>query len=307
MTPDLSVKIGNVSFKNPIFVASGTFGYGLETKELTDPSALGAVVTKSITRHPREGNPSPRIVETPSGMINSIGLANMGVDAYINDVAPRIDQIGTAVITNIAGFSIDDYLYVMGRVEKSGAPICGYEINISCPNVEAGKMEFAVDPELTGRLTEALRKMTSKLLIVKLSPNVTDIVSIARAAKEGGADAVSAVNTVFGMSIDVSTREPHVHTNVGGLSGPAVRPVGVACVYKISRELNIPIIGIGGITSAKDAVEYMLAGASAVQVGTASFRHPDIGRSIIGELEQFLASNEIEDLSEITGGVIAND
>ena len=307
MSCNLNVEIASVSFKNPIFVASGTFGYGLETQELTDSSSLGAVITKSITRHPREGNPPPRIVETPSGMINSIGLANMGVERYIDTVIPRIDEIGTAVITNIAGFSIDDYLYVMEKLEACKAPVCGYEINISCPNVEAGRMEFAVDPELTGRLTEALREVTKKLLIIKLSPNVTNIASIALAAEQAGADAVSAINTVFGMSIDTKSRSPHVQTNVGGLSGPAVRPVGIACVYKISRKVNIPIIGIGGITSANDAVEYMLAGASAVQVGTANYKNADIARSMIDELELYLAENGIENLSELTGGVIPNE
>ncbi len=303
MNRDLTVEIAGVSFKNPLFVASGTFGYGLEAQELTSPSSLGAVITKSITRCPREGNSPPRIVETPSGMINSIGLANMGVERYIDTVIPKVDEIGTAVITNIAGFSINDYLYVIEKLEACKAPVSGYEINISCPNVEAGRMEFAVDPDLTGRLTEALRKVTQKLLIIKLSPNVTDIALIALAAEQGGADAVSAINTVFGMSIDTKSRSPHVQTNVGGLSGPAVRPIGVSCVYNISRKINIPIIGIGGITSANDAVEYMLAGASAVQVGTANYRNPNTAQLMIRELELFLAENGIENLSELTGGV----
>ena len=228
MTVDLSISLGDVSFKNPVFVASGTFGYGTETNDLVDVSQLGAIVTKSITKHPREGNPPPRIVETPSGMINSIGLANIGVDKYIEKMIPVYENIGTQVITNIAGFSIDDYLYVLEKLESSSGSVCGYEINVSCPNVDTGRMEFSVDPKSTRELTKALRSATKKLLILKLSPNVTDIGEIAAAAVEGGADVLSAINTLFGMSIDPATRRPNVNTNIGGLSGPSIRPVGRA-------------------------------------------------------------------------------
>ncbi len=303
MTVDLSTSLCDVNFANPVFVASGTFGYGTETEDLVDASELGAIVTKSITKYPREGNPPPRIVETPSGMINSIGLANIGVDKYIEEMLPFYENIETQVITNIAGFSIDDYLHVLEKLESSDGTVCGYEINISCPNVEAGRIEFAVNPNLTRELTQALWSATEKLLILKLSPNVTDIGEIAAAAVEGGADVLSAVNTLFGMSIDTATRRPNVNTNIGGLSGPSIRPVGIASVFKISKSVDVPIIGIGGIKSAKDVVEYLLAGASAVQVGTANYRDAAIVTKIINDLTTYCEENGIATISEIIGGV----
>ena len=306
MKLDLEINLGDQSFKNPLFVASGTYGYGIEANDLSDSSKLGAIITKSITRFPREGNPPPRIVETPSGMINSIGLANMGVEKYIDSVLPQKDKIGTEIITNVAGFSISDYLFVIEKLESIEAPICGYEINISCPNVEAGKMEFAVDDQLTGKLTENLRAATDKLLIIKLSPNVTDIKTIATAASQGGADAVSAINTVFGMSINVHTKKPNINTDIGGLSGPAIKPIGIANVYKIFKSIDIPIIGIGGITSANDVIEYMLAGASAVQIGTANYRDIGIAQKILNDLKIHCRTNRIEKISKITGKVETN-
>ena len=303
MTVDLSVSLGDVSFKNPVFVASGTFGYGTESNDLVDVSQLGAIVTKSITKHPREGNPPPRIVETPSGMINSIGLANIGVDEYIEKMIPVYENIGTQVITNIAGFSIDDYLHVLEKLESRSGTVCGYEINVSCPNVDTGRMEFSVDPKSTKELTKALRSVTKKLLILKLSPNVTDIGEIAAAAVEGGADVLSAINTLFGMSIDPATRRPNVNTNIGGLSGPSIRPVGIASVYKISKAVDVPIIGIGGITSAKDVIEYLLAGASAVQVGTANFRDVAIATRIINDLGTYCEENDIATICDLIGKV----
>ena len=303
MTVDLSVSLGDVSFKNPVFVASGTFGYGTESNDLVDVSQLGAIVTKSITKHPREGNPPPRIVETPSGMINSIGLANIGVDEYIEKTIPVYEKIGTQIITNIAGFSIDDYLHVLEKLESRSGTVCGYEINVSCPNVDTGRMEFSVDPKSTKELTKALRSVTKKLLILKLSPNVTDIGEIAAAAVEGGADVLSAINTLFGMSIDPATRRPNVNTNIGGLSGPSIRPVGIASVYKISKAVDVPIIGIGGITSAKDVIEYLLAGASAVQVGTANFRDVAIATRIINDLGTYCEENDIATICDLIGKV----
>ena len=303
MTVDLSLSLGDVSFKNPVFVASGTFGYGTETNDLVNVSQLGAIVTKSITKHPREGNPPPRIVETPSGMINSIGLANIGVDKYIEDMIPIYENMGTQVITNIAGFSIDDYLYVLEKLESSGGNICGYEINISCPNVDNGRMVFAVDPNATKELTKTLRSATKKLLILKLSPNVSDIGEIAIAGVEGGADVLSAINTLFGMSIDTATRRPNVNTNIGGLSGPSIRPVGIASVFKISEAVDVPIIGIGGITSAKDVIEYLLAGASAVQVGTANYRDAAIAQKIINDLSSYCELNDVATLRDLIGKV----
>ena len=303
MTVDLSLSLGDVSFKNPVFVASGTFGYGTETNDLVNVSQLGAIVTKSITKHPREGNPPPRIVETPSGMINSIGLANIGVDKYIEDMIPIYENMGTQVITNIAGFCIDDYLYVLEKLESSGGNVCGYEINISCPNVDNGRMVFAVDPNATKELTKTLRSATKKLLILKLSPNVSDIGEIAIAGVEGVADVLSAINTLFGMSIDTATRRPNVNTNIGGLSGPSIRPVGIASVFKISEAVDVPIIGIGGITSAKDVIEYLLAGASAVQVGTANYRDAAIAQKIINDLSSYCELNDVATLRDLIGKV----
>ncbi len=303
MSVDTSVTIGNVEFSNPVFVASGTFGYGVETDELVDVNRLGAIVTKSITPQPREGNPPPRMVETPSGMINSIGLANIGVERYIGEMLPLYESFKTKIITNIAGFSVSDYAEVMEKLEQADGSICAYEINISCPNVEGGKMEFAVDAGMTLTLTKELRQRTEKLLIIKLSPSVTDIGEIAKAAEDGGADAVSAINTVFGMSIDTSSQRFNIATGIGGLSGPAIRPIGVACVHMITSAVSIPVIGMGGITSGSDAVEYMLAGASAVQVGTANYRDPAAGLTVLDEMITFCDEHGFTSLSQLAGAL----
>jgi len=299
---DLDIGIGNVHFKNPIFAASGTFGYGIETPDLVDVSKLGAIFTKSITLHPREGNPPPRIVETPSGMINSIGLSNIGVERYINEMLPEYDHIGTKIIMNIAGSSMEEYVSILEKVEAVSSAIIGYEINISCPNVKEGGMAFGVDSAVTESLTSTLRKKTEKLLIMKLSPNVTDITSIAVAAERGGADAVSAINTVIGMSIDYSSGKSHIFTKYGGLSGPAIKPIGLACVHKIYRSVQIPVIGIGGIVSAADVLEYLLAGALGVQIGTANFRDPGISESIIKTLAIYFDDHNLT-LDKLIGTV----
>ena len=230
---NLKISIGNTTFKNPIWVASGTFGYGTEAPDLIDVNTLGAIVTKSITRQPREGNPPPRIVETPSGMINSIGLANIGVEKYIKEMLPVYKDFSTKIIMNIAGTDIDEYVEILELMEKISTNIAGYEINISCPNVKKGGMEFGVDSEMTAKLTEELRKRTDRLIIMKLSPNVSDIVSIGKAAENAGADAVSAINTVVGMSINAKTAKSNIFTTYGGLSGPAIKPVGLAAVNKL--------------------------------------------------------------------------
>ena len=300
---DLSVKIGKINFKNPILTASGTFGYGTEVDLLMDVSKLGGIVTKSITLHPREGNPPPRIVETPSGMLNSIGLANIGVDQYIEDKIPLYSTIGTHIIMNIAGSTMNEYEEIVRKMELVSSDIIGYEVNISCPNVKKGGMEFGVDCDLTKKLTEKLRSMTEKLLIIKLSPNVTDISAIAKSAEEGGADAVSAINTVVGMSIDIHKQKPNIFTKFSGLSGPAIRPIGIAAVYKVFQTVNIPIIGIGGITNSTDVLEYMFAGASAVQVGTANYRNPGIALSMIDELNSYVGQNKLSSITDIVGAV----
>jgi dihydroorotate dehydrogenase (NAD+) catalytic subunit len=301
--PDLTIQIGPVTFGNPIFVASGTFGYGVELPEV-DVARLGAIVTKSITRYPREGNPPPRIVETASGMINSIGLANIGVDECIKTMLPRFETLETKVILNVAGSTIEEYLHVVEAIEGVSSCIDGYEINISCPNVKQGGLEFGVDCDQTSLLTEALRKRTQRLLIMKLSPNVTDIVAVAKAAESSGADAVSAINTVVGMSIDSDSWHSNIYTTYGGLSGPAIKPVGLAAVHKIAKEVAIPVIGIGGIVDVKDVVEYLLAGAVAVQVGTASFRNPHTAPQIVPDLINYLQRKHLNSVKELIGKVI---
>jgi len=300
---DLRIKIGSVDFKNPIFVASGTYGYGTEVSELADITVLGAIVTKSVTRYPREGNPPPRIVETPSGMLNSIGLANIGVEAYIKKMIPLYEELKTPIIMNIAGSTDDEYCEVLELTELVSSNIVGYEINISCPNVNAGGMEFGVDCDLTEQLTTRLRKLTDRLLIMKLSPNVTDIAAIGVAAEKGGADALSAINTLVGMSINTTNKKSNIHYGYGGLSGPAIKPVGLACVHKIYQAVDIPLIGIGGITSADDVLEYVLAGAAAVEVGTANYRDPNVSNSIIVELDTLLDQNDIGSVPELVGKV----
>ena len=298
-----AVKIGNISFDNPIWVASGTFGYGTENPELVDVDKLGAIVTKSITLHPREGNPPPRIVETASGMINSIGLANIGVDKYIKEMIPIYDNVSTKIIMNIAGTDINEYVEIIEKVESVSSSIAGYEINISCPNVKKGGMEFGVDAAMTEELTAELRKRTNRLLIMKLSPNVSDIVSIGMSAQEAGADAVSAINTVVGMSIDSNSGKSNIYTTYGGLSGPAIKPVGLAAVHKLFQKLSIPIVGIGGIVSSKDVIEYVLAGSSAVQIGTANYRNPGTGENIVDQLNQEISDSKWESVKEMIGKV----
>ena len=304
---DLSIKIGHTTFKNPIFVASGTFGYGTENPELVDVSNIGAIVTKSITLNPREGNPPPRIVETPSGMINSIGLANIGVDKYISEMLPVYEEIGSPIIMNIAGSSMEEYIKVMQQMEAISSNIVGYEINISCPNVKEGGMEFGVDCNMTEKLTKELRKLTDRLLIMKLSPNVTDITAIAMSSENGGADAVSAVNTVVGMSIDYKTGKNNIYTTYGGLSGPAIKPVGLACVHKVYNSVKIPIIGIGGIVNSSDVIEYILAGSIAVQVGTANYRDPGISEKILNDLNSYLDEQELDSIDSLIGSVKTYD
>jgi dihydroorotate dehydrogenase (NAD+) catalytic subunit len=300
---NLTIHIGNTSFENPIWVASGTFGYGTEAPELVDVNQLGAIVTKSITRQPREGNPPPRIVETASGMINSIGLANIGVEKYIKDLLQIYEGLSTKIIMNIAGTDIREYVEIMEMVESVSSVIAGYEINISCPNVKKGGMEFGVDCEMTAKLTETLRGITERLLIMKLSPNVSDIVSIGMSAENAGADAVSAINTVVGMSINAKTGMSDIFTTYGGLSGPAIKPIGLAAVHKLYEQLSIPIIGIGGIVSGEDAVEYMLAGATAVQVGTANYRDPGISENIIDSLKNILNESNRNEAADLIGSV----
>ena len=303
----LSSKISNVTFNNPILTASGTYGYGDEVKDIANVDQLGGIVTKSVTLHPREGNPPPRIAETSSGMLNSIGLANLGVDEYIKQKLENLNNLNTNVIINIAGSMIDDYLQTLEKLESVTSNHVGYEINISCPNVKEGGMEFGVNPKITEKLTSKMRQMTDKLLIMKLSPNVTSIQDIAIAAEQGGADAVSAINTVVGMGIDINSRKPKLYTNFGGLSGPAIKPVAIANVHKVFKAISIPIIGIGGIARAEDVIEFILAGADLVQIGTLNYQNPNIGVDIAKELKDYCIKNKVLKLSDLKGQVEYHD
>lgn len=316
MSPDLRVRLGPLELSNPVGVASGTFGYGSEYEELVDLSALGAIYTKAVTRDPRPGNAIPRIVETPAGMLNSIGLANPGLEAFVERKLPELKRLGAAVFVNVAGGSEEEYLEVLERLEAAAGPwpptasgaaapprtgIDGYEINVSCPNVRHGGLAFGTDPAQVERLTAALRARTRRALVVKLTPNVADIASIARAAESGGADAVSCINTLVGMVIDVRRRRPALAMGTGGLSGPAVRPVGVACVYKASRAVRIPVIGLGGIMCADDALQYLLAGARAVQVGTGTFADPRTAERTLQGISEWMEREGVERIEDIAG------
>jgi len=299
---DTKIKIGSLTFNNPVLAASGTFGYGDDCLDLVDVNKLGGIVTKSLSLKPRDGNPPVRIVETAAGMLNSIGLANIGVKKFLEEKIPFLKTLTTTVIANIAASSIDEYCEVLTLLESAGC-IAGYEINVSCPNVKEGGLSFGTDLGKTAEITKRLRALTKKPLIIKLTPNVTRIADFAKAVQAEGADAVSAVNTYVGMAIDIWKRKPKISTVTGGLSGPAIKPIALAKVYEIAQATNIPIIGIGGIVTADDAIEFFLAGASAVQVGTANFIDPAAGISIADGIAQFCEKNKIPRVSDLTGAL----
>jgi dihydroorotate dehydrogenase (NAD+) catalytic subunit len=295
---DLSVQIGNSTLKNPVCVASGTFGYGREYESLTDFSSIGAIFTKAVTLKPRPGNEPPRIIETPSGMLNSIGLANVGVKKFLSEKVPFLKSTQCAIIPNVAGSTNDEYIEVVKQLESSN-DIFGYEINISCPNVKKGALAFGTEPSIVESLTETLRGITEKPLIIKLTPNVTDIAIIAQAAENGGADAISCINTLIGMVIDVQKKQPVFAAGTGGLSGPAIRPVGVAMTYKVSKAISIPAIGIGGIMNADDALQYFLAGASSIQIGTGNFVDPEIPKKVLKGIVTYCKQENISCIKEL--------
>ena len=299
----MRIKIRDVEFASPLLTASGTYGYGHEVQGLAEVNKLGGIITKSVTLHPREGNPPPRIAETSCGMLNSIGLANLGVEKYCEEVVPFLNNLKTQVIINVAGSKLEDYLKTLEKLEATNGRHVGYEINISCPNVKKGGMEFGVSPEMTKELTAEMRKRTDRLLIMKLGPNVTRIQDIAQAAESGGADAVSAINTIVGMAIDIKTREPKLYTNYGGLSGPAIKPIAIANVHKVFKAVEIPVIGIGGISTVEDVIEFLLAGASLVQIGTMNYQNPNIGSQLRSELDKYLMDESIENLQDLIGKV----
>ena len=270
------MKIKDVIFNSPIIAASGTFGYGNEVEKFIDLSKLGAVITKSITLHPREGNPSPRIHGSDSGMINSIGLANVGVEKFCKDKVQSLNNLKTKYIVSIAGSTIDEYVEILTKIERSNGNHIGYEINISCPNVKQGGIEFGVNTDIVSSLTRQLRQLTQKLLIIKLTPNVTDISEIALSAQEAGADAISAVNTFQGLAIDYKTGKMLLSTTFGGVSGSPIKPLALAKVHKIYNKINIPIIGMGGICTFEDTIEFFRVGSSMVQIGTLNYRDPSL-------------------------------
>ncbi|HHW46118.1 MAG TPA: dihydroorotate dehydrogenase [Clostridiales bacterium] len=298
---DLSVNIAGVRFKNPVVTASGTFGFGREFSQVYDLSKLGGIACKGITLKPRDGNPPPRIAETPSGILNSVGLQNPGVDWFVKHEVPWLKKYDTVIIANVAGNEIADYCEVVERLNESQVDMI--ELNISCPNVKQGGVAFGTSAKAAGEITKAVRNVCKKPLAVKLSPNVANIGDIAAAVESEGADAVSLINTITGMRIDINTRRPILTNNTGGLSGPAVFPIAVRMVYEVSRRVTIPVIGMGGIATWQDAVEIMLAGACLVQVGTANFTDPYAPLKIIEGIEQYLDQNVISSVTEIVGKV----
>ena len=298
----LAAKIGQLNLSNPILTASGTFGYGEEFSSLLDLNRLGGLVTKAVSLEPRAGNPFPRIAETACGMLNSIGLANVGVKNFIKDKLPFLKTLTTAVIVNVAGKTIDDFAHVVAEIENAGG-VDGYELNVSCPNVKEGGIAFSADPGITAAVTEKARSVTDRCLIVKLSPNVTSISEIARAVEGVGADALSVINTVVGMAVDINTRRPKLATITGGLSGPAIKPIAIAKVFEVVQAVNIPVIGIGGIMNYEDVLEFLITGATAIQVGTANFIDPQVTEKLINDLDNYFQKNNILDINEIIGSI----
>jgi dihydroorotate dehydrogenase (NAD+) catalytic subunit len=302
---DMTVQLGALRAKSPVFVASGTFGYGTELADFVDLSLLGGVCSKGLSLVPRPGNPPPRIAETPAGMLNAIGLENVGIDRFISEKVPAFRDAPCAMIANIFGVTVDEYVELARRLD--GVPrVDALEINISCPNVKAGGVTFGRDPSLAAEVTRAVRRATKKPLIVKLSPNTADIAEVGRAVEAEGADAVSVINTITAMAIDVRKRRPVLGNMTGGLSGPAIRPIAVRMVYECFRALRIPIMGIGGIMTAGDALEFILAGAACVQVGTASFVDPSAAARVFHGIRSYLAENHFTSVRDLVGEAVAS-
>ncbi len=297
---DLSVRLGRITLKNPVLVASGTFGYGEEYAELINLNELGGIMVKAVTLEPREGNPPPRLAETPAGLLNAIGLENPGVDVFLKEKLPFLRRFQTAIIVNIAGEKEEEYLRLAERLNQVKG-ISALEVNISCPNVKEKGLIFGTDPEQTFSLVKKLGEITDIPLIVKLTPNVTDITKIAQASQEAGAEALSLINTVLGMSIDVETRKPKLGNITGGLSGPAIRPIAVRMMWQTFQKVNLPLIGMGGITDAEDALEFILAGASAVAIGTANFIDPKTALEVIEGIKQYMQVKGIKNFKDLIG------
>ena len=297
---NLSVKLGNLELKNPVLTASGTFGYGEEYADFVDLNRLGGFIVKGTTLEPREGNDYPRMAETPSGMLNAVGLQNKGVDYFINNIYPRICELDTQIIVNVSGKCVEDYVAVCEKLTALDR-IRAVEINISCPNVKQGGMAYGTTCEGAAEVTAAVRRAWPRHMIVKLSPNVTSIADIAKAVEAAGADSVSLINTILGMAVDVEHRRPYLSTITGGLSGAAVRPIAVRMVWQVSKAVSIPVVGLGGIMNGRDALEFIMAGARAVEVGTANFIDPSVTMKIIDEITDFCTRQGVSDINELVG------
>jgi len=294
------VNIASITLSHPVMLASGTFGYGEEYLGLLDYSTIGAIVTKGITLQPREGNPPPRVVETAAGMLNSVGLQNPGVEAFVREKLPFFRDKGIPCIVNVAGSSVEENVAI-ARILDAEEDVAGIELNVSCPNVKKGGMQFGKSVPLLKEVVSEVRKATGKTLITKLSPNVTDIVEMATAAVESGSDALSLINTLVGMAIDIEERKPILGRITGGLSGPAIKPVALRMVWEVCRNVSVPVIGMGGITAASDAVEFIIAGATAIAVGTATFYHPDAAAAISNGIVEYMSAHGIEDIHDLIG------
>jgi len=299
---NLAIEIGPLKLKNPVMTASGTFGYGEEYAPYVDLNRLGAIIVKGLSLTPRRGNPSPRIMETPAGMLNAIGLQNVGVKSFIRDKLPYLRQFDTAIIANVYGETIEEYLRI-SEILTAAEGVHALEINVSCPNVKKGGVAFGTDPDMVAEVTAGVKRVTDLPVIVKLSPNVTDIAVMAKAAEAAGADAVSLINTITGMSVDVEKRIPHLKNVTGGLSGPAIKPIALRMVWQVASQVQIPVIGIGGIMSAADALEFFIVGARAIQVGTANFVEPRATMSIIEGIEAYMKRHHIVDMDDLVGSL----
>ena len=294
---DLQVKIGTITLPNPVGVASGTFGYGSEYEALMDINSLGALYTKAVTLDPRPGNSLPRIIETPGGLLNSIGLANVGSRVFARDKYPFLKGLRCQVFVNLAGSYEDDYVQTLEYLEEF-APLAGYEVNVSCPNVKCGGMAIGTDPAMVEQLTKRLRDRTKRPLMIKLSPNVTDITAIAQAAEAGGADAVSCINTLVGMLIDTKRKAPVLPMGTGGLSGPAILPIGLAAVWRVSKAVKIPVVGLGGISEPDHAIQYLLAGAAAIQTGTINFVDPSMPDKVLQGIKDYMVQEGLKNMAD---------
>ena len=305
MSPRLQLQLCGIPLRNPVIAASGTFAYGVELAPIIDLNQLGAIVVKGLSREPMNGNPAPRLWETESGMINSVGLQNIGVRAFVAEKLPALRQYQTPIIANVFGYALEDYEEVV-RVLEDAEGLAGYELNVSCPNTKHGGVFFSNDPALLGDLVSRVRRVSRRPLIVKLSPNVAQIAPLALVAQDNGADAISLVNTFISLAIDARTRRPRIGNNFGGLSGPAIKPIALRMVHEVYRAVRIPVVGLGGIATGIDAAEFMIAGATAVEVGTASFWDPTSPLRIMRELEQFCIEEKVNRVTELTGSLQLN-